>query len=114
MMNLNGLTKIFTGNGGTIRFAIAGVTILGIVGTVVEHNYGVSGGSGNGRFFSFHPLGAVNTRQPAPCIVDEGRNGSNGSLPSKSSGPAETLGNTNVEERIQRCERYRCLIFEEH
>ena len=42
MMNLNGLTKIFTGNGGTIRFAIAGVTILGIVGTVVEHNYGVS------------------------------------------------------------------------
>ena len=55
MMNLNGLTKIFTGNGGTIRFAIAGVTILGIVGTVVEHNYGVSGGSGNGRFFSFHP-----------------------------------------------------------
>ena len=33
MMNLNGLTKIFTGNGGTIRFAIAGVTILGIVGT---------------------------------------------------------------------------------
>ena len=42
MMNLNGLTKIFTGNGGTIRFAIAGVTILGIVGTVVELNYGVS------------------------------------------------------------------------
>lgn len=36
MMNLNGLTKIFTGNGGTIRFAIAGVTILGIVGTVVN------------------------------------------------------------------------------
>lgn len=40
--------------------------------------------------------------------------GSNGSLPSKSSGPAETLGNTNVEERMQRYERYRCLIFEEH
>ena len=42
------------------------------------------------------------------------RYGSNGSLPSKSSGPAETLGNTNVEERMQRCERYRCSIFEEH
>ena len=40
--------------------------------------------------------------------------GSNGSLPSNSSGPAETLGNTNVEERMQRCERYRCSIFEEH
>ena len=42
MMNLNGLTKIFTGNGGTIRFAIAGVTILGIGGTFGEQKYGVS------------------------------------------------------------------------
>ena len=89
MMNLNGLTKIFTGNGGTIRFAIAGVTILGIVGTVVEHNYGVSGGSGNGRFKSAHPLGAVNTRQPAPCIVDEGRNVIDGSVESKENKIAE-------------------------
>ena len=89
MMNLNGLTKIFTGNGGTIRFAIAGVTILGIVGTVVEHNYGVSGGSGNGRFFSFHPLGAVNTRQPAPCIVNQGRNVIDGSVESKENKIAE-------------------------
>lgn len=61
MMNLNGLTKIFTGNGG----------------------------SGNGRFFSFHPLGAVNTRQPAPCIVDEGRNVIDGSVESKENKIAE-------------------------
>ena len=53
---------------------------------------------------------------PDECteLLDKVTYGSNGSLPSKSSGPAETLGNTNVEERMQRCERYRCSIFEEH
>lgn len=49
------LGKIFSGKGGSIRSAIFGIGLLGIIGAIIESNYTLEGSTSDGKSFSLKP-----------------------------------------------------------
>lgn len=49
------LGKIFSGKGGSIRTAIFGIGLLGIIGAIIESNYTLEGSTSDGKSFSLKP-----------------------------------------------------------
>ena len=53
------LGKVFSGRGGSIRFAIFGIGLLGIIGAIIESNYILEGNTSDGKSFSLKPSTGV-------------------------------------------------------
>ena len=53
------MSKIFSGKGGSVRFAIFGISLLGIIGAIVESNYSLEGSTSDGKAFTLKPSAGV-------------------------------------------------------